>query len=593
MKKFVSMLAIASALVFTWACEDEDPINLAEPELTTPAVTSVSVNGSVDITFNFTAEAGFASAAVTNDEGGTGSIKTNGTAGATSGSIVVTFAAGATPGAGSVTVTITDGEGDTDEATATITVSPSAVPTIAGIPATASIVGGETLEVAGVVLTAQDGFASSNAFTLTINDGDPINLSALITGASPATVAISYETSLEQIGTNTLVFTLTDADGDETSFTHVLTVTAPVFPVVVVQDNISSNTTWTKDNIYELAGRVTVLDGVTLTIEAGTVIKGQSGTGSNATALLVARGAKLIAEGTAEEPIIFTSTSDQIVPGLMKSPNLAPDVNGLWGGVIILGKARISASNSNGDVSEVQIEGIPTSDPNGLYGGSDDTDNSGVIKYVSIRHGGTNIGAGNEINGLTLGGVGSGTVIENVEVVANQDDGIEWFGGTVNVKNIVVWNAGDDALDTDQAWSGTAENFIVVHPTGHCFELDGPEGSYGAALKHTFLNGTVVASSATRVSEDLINTDANSGVILKNIFITGIATGQKINRVNAANVTFDGVVLNVAADALLNYLPTGTTTAPAGITAGTTGTKADASILMWTWAGKAGGLNGL
>lgn len=110
--------------------------------------------------------------------------------------------------------------------------------------------------------------------------------------------------------------------------------------------------------------------------------------------------------------------------------------------MIVLGYAPISA-----DALTAQIEGIPPSDPNGLYGGDQPFDNSGVIKYVSIRHGGTNIGEGNEINGLTLGGVGSNTIIENIEIVANQDDGIEWFGGTVNVTNVVLWNVGDDAVD--------------------------------------------------------------------------------------------------------------------------------------------------
>ena len=154
-------------------------------------------------------------------------------------------------------------------------------------------------------------------------------------------------------------------------------------------------------------------------------------------------GAKIDAQGTASSPIIFTSVADDIESGQVVSPNLTPDLAGLWGGLIILGNAPGSFA---GDVTEIQIEGIPPSDTNGLYGGTDVSDNSGVLKYVSIRHGGANIGEGNEINGLTLGGVGSGTVIENIEVVANQDDGIEWFGGTVDVKNVVVWNAGDDAL---------------------------------------------------------------------------------------------------------------------------------------------------
>jgi hypothetical protein len=362
--------------------------------------------------------------------------------------------------------------------------------------------------------------------------------------------------------------------------------------------NISENTTWETGNVYVLGNRIAVLDGVTLTIEPGVIVKGQAGTGANATALIVARGGKLMAEGTADAPIIFTSVADEITPedveaGNFASPNLDSDINGLWGGVIVLGKAPISASNEAGDVSEVQIEGIPTSDPNGLYGGDQAADNSGVIKYISIRHGGTNIGSGNEINGLTLGGVGSGTVIENVEVVANQDDGIEWFGGTVNVKNALVWNVGDDGMDTDQSWNGTLDNFIVVVPAGHCFELDGPEGSMEAG--HIIKNGTVVASvtteDGTRSSGDLINVDDNSIVDLMNIFITGIIDGQVINRVTATGVTFAGIELDVAEADLASHV---NGDVPAGVTAVSTPTVgADASVFGWTWASKSGALTGL
>lgn len=365
-----------------------------------------------------------------------------------------------------------------------------------------------------------------------------------------------------------------------------------------VTANVTANTTWEAGKCYILGGRITVVDGVTLTIEAGTLIKGEAGTGANATALLVARGGKLIAEGTASAPIIFTSVADEITPddiaaGNFGSPNLDNDVNGLWGGLIVLGKARISASNDNGDVNEVQIEGIPTSDPNGLYGGNDDADNSGILKYISIRHGGTNIGAGNEINGLTLGGVGSGTVIENIEVVGNQDDGIEWFGGTVNVKNALVWNAGDDAIDTDQSWSGTLDNFIVISPTGHCFELDGPEGSYAAG--HTIRNGSVVTSitdsegEIVRQSEDLINVDDNSIVTLQNIYFTGVVDGQKINRVTAAGVVFQGIEINVPAGDLANHV---NGAVPGGVTAGGS-PKANVSAFSWTWAAQSNALTGL
>lgn len=257
---------------------------------------------------------------------------------------------------------------------------------------------------------------------------------------------------------------------------------------IEIKSNITTNTTWETGKVYVLSGRIAVTAGVTLTIQPGVIVKGEVGSGANATALLIARGAKIMAEGTASQPIIFTSVADEIAPGQIASPNMEPTLEGLWGGVLIMGRARGSFA---GDVQEIQIEGIPASDINGLYGGNDDADNSGVLKYVSIRHGGANIGEGNEINGLTLGGVGSGTVIENIEVVANQDDGIEWFGGTVSVKNALVWNSGDDAIDTDQAWAGTLDNFIVICGinTDHALEIDGPEGSYNAA--HTIRNGSI------------------------------------------------------------------------------------------------------
>ncbi|MEQ9063963.1 MAG: hypothetical protein RIE58_07285 [Vicingaceae bacterium] len=352
---------------------------------------------------------------------------------------------------------------------------------------------------------------------------------------------------------------------------------------IAVSSNITASTTWTTGKIYVLRGRIAVEDGVTLTIQPGVIVKGQSGTGANASALLVARGGKLMAEGTAAQPIIFTAEADAIQPGQIISPNLDPAINGLWGGVIICGKAKISASNSTGDVSEVQIEGIPTSDANGLYGGSDDMDNSGTLKYISIRHGGTNIGAGNEINGLTFGGVGSGTVVENIEVVANQDDGYEWFGGTVNVTNAISWNVGDDGFDTDQAWSGTLDNFYSITPSGHMFELDGPEGSMSGS--HTIKNGTAICSDADVTSEDLINVDDNTEVSLSNIHFTDVQTGQKINRVTAALVSFSGITINVPQDSLASHV---NGTVPAGVTAGGSSAANKAAFAGWSWADAAG-----
>lgn len=278
-----------------------------------------------------------------------------------------------------------------------------------------------------------------------------------------------------------------------------------------VTENITANTTWETGNTYILTDRISVTAGATLTIEPGVIVKGEAGAGANATALIIARDAKIMAQGTAAQPIIFTSIADDIQPGQIASPNLPADLDGLWGGLLVLGNATIS-----GDAESLQIEGIPVSDPNGLYGGTDDADNSGIIEYISIRHGGANIGEGNEINGLTLGGVGSGTVINHVEIVANQDDGIEWFGGTVNVTDAVVWNAGDDAIDTDQSWAGTLDNFIVINAFDECLELDGPEGAYEA--KHTITNGSVQAKD----SDGLVDLDDNSWVDMINIYYFGL-----------------------------------------------------------------------
>ena len=373
---------------------------------------------------------------------------------------------------------------------------------------------------------------------------------------------------------------------------------------VVISSNITSNTTWTADNVYELGGRITVLDGVTLTIEPGTVIKGQAGTGANATALLVARGGKINAVGTQFKPIIFTSVADEITPeqvgaGLFISPNLDPATQGLWGGVIILGKAPISAS-----ASEIQIEGIPTTDPNGLYGGNDVSDNSGVMKYVSIRHGGANIGNGNEINGLTLGGVGNGTTIENIEIVGNQDDGIEFFGGTVNVYNLLVWFSGDDAIDTDQAWAGTLNNFIVIcgSATDHALEIDGPEGTLIAS--HTLRNGSIKGSPEAELGDfracprgtfenifffdfvdpaiagrgDLsISNPTNSTCSTDNL-TNGVLTFSNLQVILPTNVTLSSVFKN------------GTSTFATSVTTRTIG--ANKTALNWTWAEQANVLLG-
>ena len=370
---------------------------------------------------------------------------------------------------------------------------------------------------------------------------------------------------------------------------------APAENEVVVTENVTANTTWTADKIWILGSRIAVTSGVTLTIEPGTIIKGQAGTGANATALIIARGAKINAVGTAAAPIIFTSIADEIQPGQIASPNLDPTLSGLWGGLMIMGNAPISA-----DAASVQIEGIPASDPNGLYGGSDAADNSGVVKFISIRHGGANIGEGNEINGLTLGGVGNGTVIENVEVVANQDDGIEFFGGTVNVTNALVWNAGDDGIDTDQAWAGTLNNFIVVcgAQTDHALEIDGPEGSLLAG--HTLTNGTVKGNDASELGD--FRSSARGD--FNNIYFFGFPDPATDGRGDfslssgsdatfaAGDLTFSNLQTTLPTGvALTAVFKAGTDVHATDVAAGANTVGANVSAFAsWTWAGVSGNL---
>ena len=292
---------------------------------------------------------------------------------------------------------------------------------------------------------------------------------------------------------------------------------------------ITADQTLTADQIWTLSGRVVVTSGTTLTIEPGTIIKAMPGTGASATTLIIARGAKLNANGTAAAPIVMTSESDDIQVGQTEGSALNENVRGLWGGLLILGNAPCSFS---GDVTELQIEGIPASDPSGLYGGNDPADNSGSITYVSIRHGGAEIGEGNEINGLTLGGVGTGTTINNVEVVANVDDGIEFFGGTVNASNLLVWAQGDDGLDIDQAYAGTISNSMVIlnDASDHALEIDGPEGSAAGSftLDGITLIGTNDECDATGVDGEISDYRKGATGANNNVYVMNFTEGKDI-----------------------------------------------------------------
>lgn len=291
--------------------------------------------------------------------------------------------------------------------------------------------------------------------------------------------------------------------------------------VVTVTDadlTSSSDVTWTNDNEYYLDGFVFLESGGKLTIEAGTVIKGIETPSSNdlASTLIIARGAQIFANGTAEEPIIFTTEIDDLTGDL-----LIGEDRGLWGGLIILGNAAIT---NDGQVEEC-VEGLPCDNPNSLYGGNNDTDNSGVIRYVSIRHGGAELAPGEEINGLTLGGVGSGTTIEFVEVFANSDDGIEWFGGTVSVKYASVGFCGDDAMDYDIGWRGNGQFWFVIQGADvadNGGEHDGAKPDSGTPSSNpTIYNATYIGSgigASANNEHALFFRDGSRGTYANSIF---------------------------------------------------------------------------
>ena len=320
---------------------------------------------------------------------------------------------------------------------------------------------------------------------------------------------------------------------------------------------LSGDKTLDASNIWTLQGRVIVPSGVTLTIPAGTIIKATAGTGANASSLVVARGGMLMAEGTASSPIIMTSESDDIAVGQTSGSSLTENVRGLWGGLLVMGNAPCSFS---GDVAELQIEGIPASETAGLYGGTDAADNSGVIQYVSIRHGGAEIGEGNEINGLTLGGVGTGTTIDHIEVVGNVDDGIEFFGGTVNASELLVWGQGDDGLDIDQAYAGTISNSMVIlnSASDHALEIDGPEGSAPGSftLNNITLVGTNDECDPTGVDGEISDYRKGATGANNNVYVMNFTEGKDIeldkdadaNSYTAGTLTFSGYQFTPATD---------------------------------------------
>ena len=267
---------------------------------------------------------------------------------------------------------------------------------------------------------------------------------------------------------------------------------------ILVTSDISVSTTWTANNTYNLQTQIYVLPGATLTIEPGTVIASDTGLGGS---LAVCKGAQIFVNGTRDLPVIMTSKADVATwtGGDPKTGTWRAACNE-WGNLTIMGAGYISANNHGGTTSNVPtpsasnvnaMEGLVAAfpgDPKVLYGGGNDDDDSGSITYLSLRYGGKVVGLNNELNGLSMGGIGRATEVNHIDIMNNVDDGIETWGGTVNYKYVNVWNVGDDSFDADQGWRGKAQfgllvtGYSVVAATGsgvgdHNFEVDGAEDS--------------------------------------------------------------------------------------------------------------------
>lgn len=294
--------------------------------------------------------------------------------------------------------------------------------------------------------------------TALVKLGEDITLTATVSPAGASDKNLRWASSDSKIASvdagkvtgiaeGEATITVTTVDGGKTA-TCLVTVAAdaPSLQTVVLKGNITENKTLRKVDQNFLQGFVFVKSGVTLTIEPGTIIKGKSPVaGEKAAALIIEPGAKIMAVGTAELPIVFTSDK----------PAGQRDY-GDWGGIILCGNARVN------NTSRPTIEGGPDTQYGNTTSDEFNGESSGEMKYVRIEFCGYPFEPNKEINGLTFGGVGSGTKIEYIQVSYCGDDSYEWFGGTVNAKHLIAYKGWDDEFDTDNGYSGMLQFLLGV-----------------------------------------------------------------------------------------------------------------------------------
>jgi hypothetical protein len=318
-----------------------------------------------------------------------------------------------------------------------------------------------------------------------------------------------------------LTFTI-GCSSDETTGTDV-----PNLEGSVLQGNITTDLNVPAGN-YNLKGVVVVKAGATLTIEAGTtftVSTADQAAGTNY--LQVEQGAKLIANGTSSSPIVFTAQSQQI---------------GAWGGIIINGKARINVA---GGTEVAEAGGL-------VYGGNDDADNSGSLKYVRVEYAGAAITGGTaEYNAFSFFGVGSGTVLENLQAYKGADDAFEFFGGAVNATNLAAFGCEDDNIDWDRGYRGTLSNIWIIQPANGDFGFECSnlpvEFNSSPRANPTVTNVTITGSG--NANKAAFNFKEGTAGNISNVKVTNVGYGVDLRnqlgqfqdgslKVNNASITF-------------------------------------------------------
>ena len=345
-----------------------------------------------------------------------------------------------------------------------------------------------------------------NPTTAAVKPGATVTLSATVTPEDATDKTITWSSSDEKVATvdggkvtgvaeGTATITATTKSGDKTA-TCTVTVSedAPAVIEDTLEGNITADRTISAANENFLKGFVYVKSGATLTIEAGSVIKGISvASGERAASLIIEPGAKIIAEGTVDKPIVFTSDKE---PGKR--------VTGDWGGLIICGNARVNRTN------QPTIEGGPGTHYGNTTSDEFNGESSGKLKYVRIEFAGYPLEPDKEINGLTFGGVGSGTEVEFVQVSYSNDDSYEWFGGTVNAKHLIAYKGWDDDFDTDYGYTGKLQFLLSVRDkdiadtsdsNGFESDNDGDGSTNTPFTKPVFSNVTLIGPFYGKVSD--------------------------------------------------------------------------------------------